>query len=96
MRDSLDSYRITARYHLTEFAHSVSRVVHLFKPIDRLSRVQFFQYTLAYYFFVVVVGFIIFATGKSDDLIRIVAGLLLFLIYLQYIAGPRLKDSGHS
>ena len=87
---------ITARYHLTEFAQSVFRFMHLFQPIYRLSRVQFFQYTLAYYFFVVGIGFIIFATGRSDDLIRLLAGLVLFSIYLNYLVRPRLREMGHS
>jgi len=65
-------------------------------PAYRLSRLQFFLGTLAYYVFVVVVGLLIAATGGTGGWIGLLVGLVLFLAYLHYIVRPRLRDMGHS
>ena len=65
-------------------------------PTYRLSQMQFFMFTLAWYVFVWLVGFIIAATGGSGVWFAVLLGLGLFLPYLHYIACPRLRDMGHS
>jgi len=72
------------------------RMLNLVKPIYRLSRLQFFLYTLAYYLFVLVVGFVIGATGGAGGWIGLLVGLVFFFLYLHYIARARLQDMGRN
>ena len=68
----------------------------LINPTYPLSRGDFFQYTLAYFGLLVVVGLVLVATGVSGDWIWLLLGSVLFLLYLRYIVRPRLKDMSHS
>ena len=74
------------------FVHELD-TMNLFKPTYRLSWLQFFLFTLAYYLFVAVVGLIISETGGSGGWIGLLVGLALFLLYLRYIVDPRLQGS---
>ena len=71
-------------------------ITNFIKPTYRLSRLQFFLYTLAYYVFVFVAGFVISATGGAGGWIALLFVPVLFVPYLQYIVRPRLRDMGHS
>jgi len=100
LRSAVFLRRLSARWKValstTPVCPCNEGVMTLLKPTYRLSRLKFCLYTLAYYVFVVVVGFIISATGGSGGWIGLLMGLVLFFIYLQYIVRPRLRNMGHS